>query len=132
MSNQRIRIRLKAFDHRLIDQSTAEIVDTAKRLLSVDDKKLEEIFKVDVTIELKEINERILADLNQELFDKLYEAGTVLSVKDLEEKIKIGLQAQFEPQANQKLMNDISEAIVEKTKFKLPVDFLKKVDSDFS
>lgn len=31
MSNQRIRIRLKAFDHRLIDQSTTEIVDTAKR-----------------------------------------------------------------------------------------------------
>ena len=99
---------------------------TAKRLLSVDDKKLEDIFKVDVTIELKEINERILADLNQELFDKLYKPGTVSSVKDLEEKIKVGLQNQFEPQANQKLMNDISEAIVEKTKFKLPVDFLKK------
>ena len=99
---------------------------TAKRLLSVDDKKLEDIFKVDVTIELKEINERILADLNQELFDKLYVPGTVSSVKDLEEKIKVGLQTQFEPQANQKLMNDISEAIVEKTKFKLPVDFLKK------
>ena len=31
MSNQRIRIRLKAFDHRLIDVSTQEIVDTAKR-----------------------------------------------------------------------------------------------------
>ena len=31
MKNQRIRIRLKAFDHRLIDQSTQEIVDTAKR-----------------------------------------------------------------------------------------------------
>ena len=30
MQNQRIRIRLKAFDHRLIDQSTQEIVDTAK------------------------------------------------------------------------------------------------------
>ena len=29
--NQRIRIRLKAFDHRLIDTSTQEIVDTAKR-----------------------------------------------------------------------------------------------------
>lgn len=28
---QKIRIRLKAFDHRLIDQSTQEIVDTAKR-----------------------------------------------------------------------------------------------------
>ncbi len=31
MDNQRIRIRLKAFDHRLIDVSTQEIVDTAKR-----------------------------------------------------------------------------------------------------
>src|SRR5690606_12638123 len=31
MQNQRIRIRLKAFVHRLIDTSTQEIVDTAKR-----------------------------------------------------------------------------------------------------
>ena len=31
MQNQRIRIRLKAFDHRLIDNSAREIVDTAKR-----------------------------------------------------------------------------------------------------
>ena len=31
MQNQRIRIRLKAFDHRLIDISAQEIVDTAKR-----------------------------------------------------------------------------------------------------
>lgn len=31
MQKQRIRIRLKAFDHRLIDQSASEIVETAKR-----------------------------------------------------------------------------------------------------
>ena len=31
MSSQTIRIRLKAFDHRLIDKSAKEIVDTAKR-----------------------------------------------------------------------------------------------------
>ena len=31
MQTQRIRIRLKAFDHRLIDVSAQEIVDTAKR-----------------------------------------------------------------------------------------------------
>jgi|TARA_B100000073_G_scaffold245177_1_gene205703 small subunit ribosomal protein S10 len=30
-STQKIRIRLKAFDHKLIDQSAIEIVDTAKR-----------------------------------------------------------------------------------------------------
>jgi len=31
MSEQKIRIRLKAFDHRLIDRSAREIVETAKR-----------------------------------------------------------------------------------------------------
>ncbi len=29
--NEKIRIRLKAYDHRVLDQSTTEIVDTAKR-----------------------------------------------------------------------------------------------------
>ena len=31
MDSQNIRIRLKAFDHRVLDQSTSEIVNTAKR-----------------------------------------------------------------------------------------------------
>lgn len=31
MNDQRIRIRLKAYDHHLLDQSTQEIVETAKR-----------------------------------------------------------------------------------------------------
>ena len=31
MAKEKIRIRLKAFDHKLLDQSTKEIVDTARR-----------------------------------------------------------------------------------------------------
>jgi small subunit ribosomal protein S10 len=31
MSKQRIRIKLKGFDYRIVDQSTTDIVDTAKR-----------------------------------------------------------------------------------------------------
>jgi small subunit ribosomal protein S10 len=31
MENQRIRIRLKAYDHRILDQSAKEIVNTAQR-----------------------------------------------------------------------------------------------------
>ena len=73
--------------------------ETLKRLLSLDDNKFKELLKSNITIELKEINERILADFNQELFDKLYAPGTVTSVKELEEKIKESLKLQFEPQA---------------------------------
>ena len=99
---------------------------TAKRVLSLDDENLKKLSKLDLTLEIKEVNERIPAEINQDLFDKLYKPGTVKSEKELKDKIKEGLQAQFKPQSNQKLMNDISETIVEKTKFKLPSNFLKK------
>jgi small subunit ribosomal protein S10 len=32
MARQRIRIRLKAYDHRILDQSAMQIVDTAERM----------------------------------------------------------------------------------------------------
>ena len=64
--------------------------------------------------------------MNQELFDKLYPVGAVTSEKELKVKIKEDLQKQFEPQSDQKLLNDITGFLVEKTKFKLPEDFLKR------
>ena len=97
-----------------------------KSLLSLDDDKLKELKDSNITLEIKEINERIPAELNQELFDKLYAPGIVTSEKELKERIKEDLQKQFEPQADQKLLNDITEFLVEKTKFKLPADFLKR------
>jgi trigger factor len=97
-----------------------------KRLLSLDDDKLKELKDSNITLEIKEINERIPAELNKELFDKLYAPGTVTSEKELKERIKEDLQKQFEPQADQKLLNDITEFLVEKTKFKLPAEFLKR------
>jgi len=59
MSNQRIRIRLKSFDHRLIDQSAQEIVETAKqyeirtykRLIDIvqpTDKTVDALMKLDL------------------------------------------------------------------------------------
>jgi trigger factor len=98
----------------------------AKQLLAVDDDQLKAISTVELTVEINEINERIPAELNQELFDKLYASGTVTSEADLKDKIKEGLQKQFEPQADQKLLNDITEYLVEKTRFDLPSDFLKR------
>jgi len=80
----------------------------------------------DLQVEIKEVNLRELAELNQELFDKLYAPGTVTSEAELREKVEEGLQKQFEPQADQKFMNDITEFLVEQTKFDLPGDFLTR------
>ncbi|MEK9613006.1 MAG: trigger factor family protein, partial [Flavobacteriaceae bacterium] len=67
----------------------------AKQTLGVDDTQWDSIQESEITIELKEINERIPAELNQELFDKLFEPGTVSSESDFQEKIKENLKKQF-------------------------------------
>ena len=98
---------------------------TAKRILSVSAEQLEEI-EGDISFDIKEINERILAEMNQEFFDKIYGPDIVKSEEEMRAKITKGIEKQFEQQSDQKLLNDVTEYLVAKTKFNLPADFLKK------
>jgi trigger factor len=81
---------------------------------------------IEVNYEITEINQRELADLDQELFDKLFEPKTVTSVTELKAKIKEDAEKQFVQQSDQKLLNDVTEYLVESTKFDLPAEFLTK------
>ncbi len=81
---------------------------------------------VEVTLLIEEINERQPAELNQELFDKLYGKDKITSEKELKEKIKEDSEKQFEQQSDQKLLNDVTEKLIETTTFDLPSEFLKK------
>jgi trigger factor len=80
----------------------------------------------DVNFTIAEINERELADLDQELFDKLFGKDVVKSAKELKDKIKEDSEKQFLQQGDQKLLNDVTEHLVENTKFDLPSSFLQK------
>lgn len=79
-----------------------------------------------ISIEIKEVNERILADLNQKLYDKIHEPGTVKSEKELKSKIAEGIERQLEQQSEQKMLNDVTEFLIKNLKFKLPEQFLVK------
>ena len=79
-----------------------------------------------ISIEIKEVNERILADLNQKLYDKIHEPGTVKSEKELKLKIAEGIERQLEQQSEQKMLNDVTEFLIKNLKFKLPEQFLVK------
>ncbi|MBL7472402.1 trigger factor [Robertkochia sediminum] len=81
---------------------------------------------IELTFTVEEINKREAAELNQELFDKLFGKDTVASEEEMKAKIKEDAEKQFAQQADQKLMNDIVEYLVENTKFDLPDTFLKK------
>ncbi len=81
---------------------------------------------IEVTFTIHEINEREPAALDQELFDKLFGEGEVKSEAEMKEKIKTDSEKQFEQQSDQKLLNDITEKLIDETKFDLPKEFLTK------
>lgn len=81
---------------------------------------------VEVSFKVEEVNTREMAELNQELFDKLFGEGVVTSEKELKEKIKEDAEKQFEQQSDQKLLNDVVESLIENTKFDLPKEFLER------
>ena len=92
--------------------------------LKIDDQKKDEI-KV-VNFSLTEINKRVPADLDQELFDKLFGKNSIKSVTELKDKLKKDAESNFANQTDQKLLNDITEHLIDNTKFELPDKFLKK------
>lgn len=98
---------------------------TLSSVLGVDKQKAETL-DIDVTFKITEINEREAAELNQELFDKLFGPESVKSEKELKERIKEDSEKQFEQQSDQKLLNDVTEYFIENTKFELPTGFLTK------
>ncbi|MEM7087392.1 MAG: trigger factor [Bacteroidota bacterium] len=81
---------------------------------------------IEVTLTVEEINTREMAELNQELFDKLFGEAVVTSEEELKGKIKEDAERQFEQQSDQKLLNDVVESLIENTKFDLPSEFLQK------
>ncbi|WP_299797271.1 trigger factor [uncultured Maribacter sp.] len=90
------------------------------------DKQKAEALDTEVTFTISEINEREAAELNQELFDKLFGPDSVKTEKELKERIKEDSEKQFEQQSDQKLLNDVTEYFIDNTKFELPTSFLTK------
>ena len=81
---------------------------------------------VEVTFTIDEVVAHELAELNQELFDKLFGAGVVTSVEELKAKIKEDAEKHFATQSEQKLMADVQDFLIETNKFDLPKEFLVK------
>jgi trigger factor len=64
--------------------------------------------------------------MDQEFFDKLFGKDAVKSEEELKDRLKEDAGKQFSQQADQRLLNDVTEHLVENTKFDLPQTFLEK------
>lgn len=82
--------------------------------------------EVEVTFTIEEINRREPAEFTQELFDRLFPAGEVTSEQEMRNKIAENAQMQYNQQADQQFFNDVTDYLIENTKFELPSEFLTK------
>ncbi|MFD0976628.1 trigger factor [Salinimicrobium gaetbulicola] len=130
------KLKGKRNKDKFIGAKVGDVITLKTKGLFEDDHDLMEFLKVEhdkahgleieVEFTVSEINKQELADLDQELFDKLFGKGEVTSVTELKEKIKEDAAKQFEQQGDQQLLNDVTEMLIENTKFDLPKEFLQK------
>ena len=66
------------------------------------------------------------AEMNQEFFDKVYGEGVVTSEAEMRSKMKEEAERMYMNESDQYFLNNVAEYLLDKTKFDLPVAFLKK------
>jgi len=139
--NNRTTLSLDVFKDKktakaFIGKKVGDVITLKTKGLFDDDHKLMDFLAVghdavhgldiEVTFTIDEVTTHEPATLDQELFDKLFGPKAVTSVDELKAKIKEDAEKQFEQQADQKFLNDVTEFLIANTKFDLPAVFLKK------
>lgn len=119
-----------------LGKKVGDVVTLKTKGLFNDDHKLMDVLNighddvhgldVEVTFTIDEVVGYEPATLDQELFDRLFGPKAITSVDELKSRIKEDAERQFAQQADQKFLNDITDFLIESTKFDLPAEFLKK------
>ncbi len=98
--------------------------DTAA-MLGVKEDELENVSdKFQLTI--NEIKVMELADLNEELYDKLFGPGAVTNEKELRARVTTDLEGMFVNDSDRMLTRSVYDSLLEKTEVTLPDEFLKR------
>lgn len=85
-----------------------------------------EVLDADFQFTITEVNKFVNAELNQELFDKVFGEGTVASIEEFKAKIKEDIEKQLVNDSDYKFLIDAKEKLVKKAKITLPEAFLKR------
>ena len=130
------KVKGKANQKKLIGLKVGDQVELKSKGLFTDDHLLmnvlgishEDAHDLDVILTLKidEVSKTELADLNQELYDKIFGTDMVKDDAEFRNRLKEDAEKQFASQADQQFLNAVTESLIENTKFELPAEFLKK------
>jgi trigger factor len=120
-------IGLKKDDEVVLDIQKAYNNDAPKvaAILGIEESEAADL-KSNFKLTVKNVNRLEESDLNQEFFDKLFGAGVVTDEAGFKAKITEELESMMSQDAERKLQNDIYNYSIDKVKFDLPDEFLKR------
>ena len=129
-------IKGKANQNKFAGKKVGDVIEVNTKGLFDDDHKLmgatglshDDVqgLNIPLTFTVEDITFTELAEMDQEFFDKIFGKDKVSTVTELRAKIKEDSEGQFQGQADQQLLNAVTEYFIENTKFDLPAEFLKK------
>jgi trigger factor len=120
-------IGLKKDDEVTLDIQKAYNNDAPKvaAILGIEENEAADL-RSNFKLTVKNVNRLEESDLNQEFFDKLFGAGVVTDEAGFKAKITEELESMMSQDAERKLQNDIYNYSIDKVKFELPDEFLKR------
>jgi trigger factor len=95
-------------------------------MLNVEQVVLNSLVSEEFKFTVKNINRLEPASLDIDLFDKVYGAGSVKTVKEFKSKVKNEAENQFISESDRMLKNDVVTYFIDKLKLKMPDEFLKR------
>ena len=116
----------KVDDYIVIDPSTVskDSKDLAS-MLGLKEDELEGLSK-QFKFTINDIKKMEMAELNEELFAKLFPEGDVKTVDDLNKKVESDLMNMFKEDSNRLFTQTICDFLMDKTKISMPEAFLKR------
>ena len=109
-----------------VSKEDLEKNETLATELGFSKAEVEHLHHDQIEVKVKDFYGLDLAELNQDLFDKVYGEGNIKSEEELKEKVKTELDEYFQQNADVHFVNKILEQINEKEEVKLPENFLVK------
>ena len=95
-------------------------------MLNISADELKGLVSEDFQFTVKQVNRLAPSELNEELFAKVYKEESIKDVKIFKAKIKEEAENSFIVESDRMLKNDVVTFFVNKTKLKLPDEFLKR------
>ena len=95
-------------------------------MLNVNHAAIHNLTSKEFQFTVKNVNRLEPAELNVELFDKVYGPGAIKDEKEFKAKVKSEAEAQFVGESDRMLKNDVVTYFVDKLKLAMPNEFLKR------